>query len=299
MDEIEVWTIEDSQAKRLERTQMDLESNLEDILVAHPEMLQSKLELIGRQTPVGDGFLDLLGLDGEGRLSVFELKRGMLSRDAVAQIIDYGSALEAMGESDLAALITENSGHSGIKKIEDFVELYRERFSGSLDSLRPLRMYLVGLGTDDVTRRMVDYLAEHGIDISLLTFYGFESAGNTLLAKQVQVAAKEEVALGRSREEMWRSLDGLAKDVGVADLMTAAREMFSESWNKIVQGKYSDPHQAPRKTGMTYYLSRPTELGGYTNNAFSSIEVDKGQKSIKVRFLSVGNRHLQGELRSA
>ena len=284
MDEIEVWTIEDSQARRLERTEMDLESSLEDFLVAHPEMLQSRLELIGRQTPVGGGFLDLLGLDGEGRLAVFELKRGMLSRDAVAQIIDYGSALEAMGESDLAALITENSGHSGIKKIEDFVELYRERFSGSLDSLRPLRMYLVGLGTDDVTRRMVDYLADHGIDISLLTFYGFEFTGNTLLAKQVQVAAKEEVVPGRSREDMWRSLDVLAKDVGLADLMTAAREMFSESWNEIVQGKYSEPHPEPRKTGMTYYLSKPTEVGGYTDNAFSSIEVDKAQKSIKVRF---------------
>ena len=74
---------------------------------------------------------------------------------------------------------------------------------------------------------MVDYLAEHGIDISLLTFYGFEYRGKTLLAKQVQVAAKEEVAPGRSREELWRSLKSLAREVGVDDLVAAAREMFS------------------------------------------------------------------------
>ncbi len=284
MDEIEVWAIEDSQIVRLERTAMDLESSLEDTLVAHPEMLQPNLKLIGRQTPVGDGFLDILGLDGEGRLVVFELKRGTLSREAVAQVIDYGSALEAMSESELAALITENSGHSEIEKIDDFVEWYREGFRGSLDSLRPLRMYLVGLGTDDATRRMVDYLAEHGIDISLLTFYGFEYLGKTLLAKQVQVAAKEEVAPGRSREELWRSLKSLAREVGVDDLVAAAREMFSTSWKEIVQGKYSDPYPEPRKTGITYYLSKPTEAGGYSYNAFSSIEVDKGQNSVKVRF---------------
>ena len=285
MDEIEVWAIEDSQIVRLGRTAMDLESSLEDTLAAHPEILQPNLKLIGRQTPVGDGFLDLLGVDGEGKLAVFELKRGTLSRDAVAQVIDYGSALEAMNENDLAGLISENSGKAGIERIEDFVEWYREGFRGSLDVLRPLRMYLVGLGTDETTRRMVDYLAGHGVDISLLTFYGFSYADKTLLAKQVQVAARDEVSPGRSREEQWRTLRVLAKELGLNDLMAAAQEMFTTAWDDVIQGKYSPaPYPEPRQTGITYYLSRPTESGTYSYPAFSSIEVDKGQKAIKVRF---------------
>lgn len=284
MDEIEIWSIEDAQVVPIKPTQIDLESNLEDWLAAHPSMLQPNLKLIGRQTPVGDGYLDILGIDGEGRLAVFELKRGTLSRDAVAQVIDYGSALDSMSEVELAALIAESSGKFGIEKIEDFVEWYREGFGGSLDSLRPLRMYLVGLGTEDTTRRMVDYLAGHGVDISLLTFYGFEFFGKTLLAKQVQVAAKDEVSPGRSRDELWRSLDSLARDLGVADLVAAARRLFDVSWDEVIQGKYSNPYPEPRKTGITYYLSRPTEEGGYSNSAFSSIEVDKNQNSVKVRF---------------
>jgi hypothetical protein len=284
MEDIEIWAIEGTRVVSLERAEMDLESSLEEILASHPSMLLPNLKLVGRQLPVGDGYLDLLGIDEEGRLNVFELKRGTLSRDAVAQVIDYCSALEALGENELAALIVENSGQSKVGAIKDFFEWYREGYRGSLDALRPARMYLVGLGTDEATKRMVDYLAEHGVDISLLTFYGFSHEGRTLLAKQVQVAAKEEVVPGWSREEMWRSLNKLAREAGVADLMTVAREMFSECWNEVVRGQFSEPHPEPRKTGMTFYLSKPTEADGYTFNAFSSIEIDKGQNSIKVRF---------------
>ncbi|MCY4436028.1 MAG: endonuclease NucS [Chloroflexi bacterium] len=283
MEEIEVWAIEGSQAVPIERAEMDLESSLEDTLVAHPDMLLPNLKLVGRQTPVGDGNLDLLGVDGEGKLAVFELKRGTLSRDAVSQVIDYASALEAMSESDLSGLISGNSGQDGIERIEDFVEWYREGFRGSLDSLRPLSMYLVGLGTDDTTRRMVDYLSEHGVDVSLLTFYGFAYSGKTLLAKQVQAAPV--VPQHPSREERMRLLESLATDMGVADLMAAARNMFSSSWDKVTQGRYSSPpYPEPTKTGITYYLSKPSESGTYSYPAFSSIQLEKGKRAIKVRF---------------
>ena len=60
-------------------------------------MLERGLRLVGRQTLMtGGGYLDLLAVDGNGRLVVFELKRGFLSRDAVAQVIDYASDLNAM-----------------------------------------------------------------------------------------------------------------------------------------------------------------------------------------------------------
>ena len=45
------------------------------MLVATPEMLIRGVTLVGRQGPVETGFVDLLGIDKEGRLVVFELKR--------------------------------------------------------------------------------------------------------------------------------------------------------------------------------------------------------------------------------
>ena len=74
-------------------------------------------------------------MDEDGRLVVFELKRGTLSRDAVAQIIDYASDLDAKTDIALAEHIAANSGVSGIERIEDFEEWYGENTEGqSLDS---------------------------------------------------------------------------------------------------------------------------------------------------------------------
>ena len=158
MEEIEVWTVDGSQVSRLAKSnQMESELLLEDVLVENPGLLLEDLILVGRQTPTEGGPLDLLGVDGDGRLVVFELKRGTLSREAVAQVIDYASYLDNMDLTDLAEHISENSGKHGIDKIDDFPAWYsQQEFEGSesLESLKPLRMVLVGLGADDRTERM-------------------------------------------------------------------------------------------------------------------------------------------------
>ena len=81
MDEIKIWTIEDFQASPVQQmNQMDSEKLLEEIMVKNPELLMSELTLVGRQTQTEGGSLDLLGVDSDGRLVVFKLKRGTLSR---------------------------------------------------------------------------------------------------------------------------------------------------------------------------------------------------------------------------
>ena len=151
------------------------------------------MTLVGRQTPTEGGPLDLLGVDSDGRLVVFELKRGTLSRDAVAQIIDYASYLDSLDLDALADRISERSGTRDIDKIENFQEWYNSEGFGELESLKPLRMFLVGLGADDRTERMVRFLAQNsGMDISLLTFHAFDYDGKTILAKQVEVEAADE-----------------------------------------------------------------------------------------------------------
>ena len=83
---------------------------LEVVLVANPDMLMRGLTLVGRQVPVETGYVDLLGIDEDGRLVVFELKREKLTRDAVAQILDYCTYLEALSDSELATLLAERRG---------------------------------------------------------------------------------------------------------------------------------------------------------------------------------------------
>ncbi len=238
MEEVKIWAIEDaSEAVPLRaKGEMDSESLLEETLVKNPGLLLRGLTLVGRQTPTaGGGSLDLLGVDEFGKLVVFELKRGNLSRDAVAQIIDYASHLEAMDPDVLAEHISDRSGEQGIEKIQDFREWYSEHYPEAQDGWSPIRMFLVGLGTDDTTERMVKFLANSSMDISLLTFYGFEYEGKTLLAKQERVEGGSGPEPRPSRQylsvaERKAKLDGRLEAFGISDLFQAARDMFRENW---------------------------------------------------------------------
>ena len=128
-DEIKIWSI-DSSSKVVEPIQQtdwnETEGSLEDVLVKNPDMLMPGLTLVGRQTPTDTGPLDLLGIDEDGRLVVFELKRDKPTRDAVAQAIDYCSYLESLPRNDITDYIEQNSGTKGIHKFDDLVEWYYE-----------------------------------------------------------------------------------------------------------------------------------------------------------------------------
>ena len=230
MDKIKIWTIEGSQASPVQQmNQIDSEKLLEEIMVKKPELLMPGLTLVGRQTQTEGGPLDLLGVDSDGRLVVFELKRGTLYRDAVAQIIDYAASLKNMELDDLVNHISDNSGKHRIKRIDDFKEWYIKKLGfDSLDSLRPLRMFLVGLDVDDTTERMVNFLAQEGLDISLLIFYGFEQDGKVLLARHDD--SWQGTRTKRSQGEFKDWWDSNNKKYGVSDLFNTVVKMFRKNW---------------------------------------------------------------------
>ena len=168
--------------------QMPTEMALEELLARNPEMLGSGLQLVGRQTRTKSGWLDLLAVDQDGRLVVYELKRGTLARDAVTQVLDYASDLDAMSTSELAAHIAECSGNDRIQEIEDFEQWYADNFGGDdLSRLLPPRMVLVGLGVDPVAERMAKFISGGPVDLSVVTFHGFVRGEEKLLARQLDV----------------------------------------------------------------------------------------------------------------
>ena len=241
MDEVKIWSVdEDSNVEPLaSKGQTETEQLLEDTLVKNPDLLIPGLRLVGRQTPTAGGPLDLLGVDEGGKLVVFELKRGTLSRDAVAQIIDYASDLDAMDLDALASHISKHSGKHGITKIDVFQEWYGR----DLESLKPLRLFLVGLGVDDRTESMVRFLAENSaMDISFLTFHGFGYDGKTLLARQVEVEAEADPEQHRTRRYRGAAkranLEREVQASGVPEVYDAIAGMFQENWPE----SRSSPH---------------------------------------------------------
>ncbi len=279
MEDIQIWSIDGSQAAQLEpSSQMESELLLEEVLVSNPGLLMESLILVGRQTPTGGGPLDLLGLDEDGKLVVFELKRGALSRDAVAQVIDYASDLDAMQLDELADHISKRSDEHGIEKIEDFQDFYSQRF-GELESLKPLRMFLVGLGVDDRTERMVRFLAENSkMDISLLTFHGFAHGDKTILAKRVEVEGGEDSdsRLTRrrpGRAERQEQLNSRIERFDIRELFDGVKAMFQKNWP-----------QAEQVSGTTSLSLRLPELADSGGQRRPYARIDATEGGVRIVF---------------
>ncbi len=65
------------------------ESDFEDIICKYPDLIEEGLSLKGRQVHVGGKYVDLLFEDRHGQSLVVELKKGVIRRPHMAQLMDY------------------------------------------------------------------------------------------------------------------------------------------------------------------------------------------------------------------
>ncbi|MCY4399798.1 MAG: endonuclease NucS [Gemmatimonadetes bacterium] len=258
-EELRLWSIGESgdvePLKPLQQIPTELE--LEELLVRHPDMLEPGLKLVGRQTPTQAGWLDLLAVDKDGRLVVYELKRGSLVKEAVTQVLAYASDLDAMTTTQLAAHIADRSGNYGIEGIDDFDHWYGHNFGGDdLSHLLPPRMVLVGLGVDPAAERIARFISGGPVDISVITFHGFARDGERLLARQLEVEP------GTKPKRQRRT-------VSTAERRAALREyLATEEYEAMFDQVHADikghlPKQGcweqPGSTGIGFQLTEPDD----------------------------------------
>ncbi len=278
-DELNIWALGEGHAAEAVESvaSVELENIVEETLVTRPEMLEPELQLVGRQLPTAGGPLDLLGVDREGRLVVFELKRGSLTRDAVTQIVDYGSWLAAQDISELTNHIADRSGQSGIDPIPNFQEWYEEKFpEKELRDLRPPRLMLVGLGVDERAERMASFLRDEGVGISVLTFYGFQHDGQTLLARQVEVAAP---ASTPNTTTTYKTADQKRREFQERLLRHGLDDLFKRV-DPALRTSFPGTTQLAGSYGFTYSL--PADPGP---RGFYRVAVDDAKGSLQIHWI--------------
>lgn len=273
MDEIKLWRISaeahgKSKAVPVQSTtQTSTEELLEDVLTGSPDLLMTGLHLIGRQSETPGGPLDLLGVDQDGRMVVFELKRGKLTRDAVAQAVDYASYLAGLEPEELCQHVNENSGRGGTEAIKDFAQWYQSQFQRPVADIGRPRIMLVGLGVDERAKRMVEFLAQCELDVSLITFHGFSQGNETILARQIEVQSQSSVGQVKST-----NLGNQAKlDKSLAEL--GIKENYESLATSMKQGLGDSAYQWPNPVGYSFYLPEVAASGGPTNRAYIALYV--------------------------
>ena len=259
MKTIKLWSVDSNGELSIQAADevrnAETEEMVEELLVKSPDLLMNGLTLVGRQLPTVGGPLDLLGINEDGRLVVFELKRGTLTRDAVAQVLDYASDLAEMDTDRLAKLIENHSGKLGVDEIENFADWYGELFPeypGAL--LESPKIVLVGLGVDDRALRIVNFLAAANIDVQLITFHVFQIDGKQFFARQDEIVTRKKPIGARggsqSKQDNLKGLNANASRLEVAGLLDEVYQFLSEhlptaySW----PGKWSYSFSFPERT---------------------------------------------------
>lgn len=294
MQEIGLWTIDDSNgqiratpANAVRST--ETEEKLEELLVASPDLLMPGLTLVGRQLETEGGPLDLLGVDEDGRLVVFELKKGTLTRDAVAQVVDYTSDLFVQGATYVTNLVEEQSDGNGIDRIDDFVEWHTRQHPGASEALdEPPRMILVGLGVDGRALRMVEFLAKSGVDIELITFQAFVSDGQLFLARQVERSRQKSPSGGMTKNQKAAILREEARKRGVGELMEQVAGFFRK--------QFAAAYENTGKESYSYALTEQTEAGRPSLRVYIRIDLWSSPTNLAIVLYERASEGIREEL---
>ncbi len=201
--ETAIWKMTDAGPQPLTFSRLGLEATLEDMIVADPATIGLELLVIGRQvTTAFGGFIDVLGVDVDGRLHVVELKRDRTPRDVVAQTLDYAAWVADLGLDQVATAYAE---HNNGAELED---AFAERFSAPLpDVFNPEhQLTIVASELDPASERIVEYLAERfDVPINAVFFRHFADGENKYLTRTWLLSADEAEAAApttRRRKKM-------------------------------------------------------------------------------------------------
>jgi hypothetical protein len=175
-----LWSVESGSLKEIQKSRVDLESQLEDWVCADPMLINLDVMVIGRQvhTTFG-GYIDLLAITREGDIVVIELKRDKTPRDIVAQCLDYASWVCELGYEDINEIYNKYKS-KGLS--EEFSSFFDEPIPETLNENH--RMVIVAASLDESTERIINYLTEkHSININAVFFNVFDFGGTQIIGR--------------------------------------------------------------------------------------------------------------------
>lgn len=157
------------------------EQQLEQMIVASPEILSEEWMLIGQQeqTDTG-GRIDLLAIAPDASLVLIELKRNRTPREIVAQSIDYAAWVEKLTPDRISQIHQRFSGGRSLD------QAFEQKFGFALDeeSLnKSHQVVIVAAELDDATERIIAYLSERDVAINVLFFQVFQCGDDQLLSR--------------------------------------------------------------------------------------------------------------------
>lgn len=249
MADVGVWEIDGDAPRRVSRSGVGLEKELEDWITSDATLLADGFTIVGRQVRLDGGLLDLLAIDAlQGRWVVIELKRDRLYREALAQALDYASSITQMDADELKQLLEHGAERLG--DAEKISRAVRQQVEDE-GSGREVAVLLAGVGVDAGLQRIVTHLGSYGVPTTIVDFQVFEPGrGSRLLIREV---TEEEGAPQRAPAR--------ARSVGSIRQRAAAEEVVPEFDRFLAMAEEAGLAVMP--SPLAIRIAPPTNRGRY------------------------------------
>ncbi len=178
--EMAIWKMTPQGPVPVAASKLDFEQRLEDMIVNDPGLVGLPILVLGRQVATKfSGFVDVLGVDSDGRVHVIELKRDRTPREVVAQVLDYGAWAENLTLSDAIDIYQDKIGGG-------LAEAFAEHFGVALPDTfnADQQLTIVASELDAASDRIVEYLAtRYDVPINAVFFRHFKDGDSEYLAR--------------------------------------------------------------------------------------------------------------------
>jgi len=156
------------------------EKDLENYLFKHlPEIVSSDLMVIGQSSAYQE-VVDLLALDREGDLWLFELKKVQSSAENILQVLRYSQSMAGASIDELDSVYTKHTSNREKSLAVSFCDYFgydTNRAAEWGDKIgRTHHMVVVTDGTDDDTLSAIAHWQKQGLDIQAWSYRVY--AGN-------------------------------------------------------------------------------------------------------------------------
>lgn len=177
---MKLWQVAESGLKSVSKSALNDESRLKNWVLKDPALLGMDVLIIGQEVSMPNrGRIDILALDSEANLVVFELKRDKTPREVVAQTLDYGSYIRKFSFDQIDAIASKFCG----KPIAD---AFKDHFGDPLpeEINQSHQLIILASELDESSERIVEYLAdEHDVPINAIFFTFFKNEHGEFLGR--------------------------------------------------------------------------------------------------------------------
>lgn len=91
------------------------EQDMRDAILAEPSLVEEGFRPATIERPIETGFVDILGFDASGRLTIIEIKRKDVGREAVLQLERYVEALRKNAGREVRGILVGPAASKGVQ----------------------------------------------------------------------------------------------------------------------------------------------------------------------------------------